>query len=116
MKVLQSFSEVPPRVLPVAGAGVTGRVLIGKADGAVNFCMRMIEVAPGAVIPAHHHPWEHEQFVFSGTGRILKDGQPVDFGPGAVLYIAPDEEHRIENTGSEPLRIVCLVPPFAPEL
>lgn len=37
-------------------------------------------------------------------------------GAGAVLYIAPNEEHRIENTGVEPLRIVCLVPPFAPEL
>lgn len=116
MKILKSYAEVEPRVLPVAGAGVTGRVLLGKADGAVNFCMRLIEVAPGASIPAHSHPWEHEQFVVSGTGSILKDGAPVDFGPGSVLFIAPGEEHHIRNTGSEPLRIVCLVPPFASEL
>ncbi len=110
------YEEVEARILPVAGAGVTGRVLLGKADGAEHFCMRLIELAPGSAIPPHHHPWEHEQFVHSGTGRIFRDGQAVDFGPGSVLFIASNEEHQILNTGTEPLRIVCLVPSFAPEL
>ena len=116
MKIID-YHEVAPRELTAATMhGVTGRVVLGKADGADNYCMRIIEVAPGGVIPPHHHPWEHEQFVHAGTGRILRDGTWVEIGPGAVLLIPADVEHTIENTGSVPLVIVCLVPPTAPEL
>jgi quercetin dioxygenase-like cupin family protein len=116
MKIID-YKDVLPRELTAATMhGVTGRVLIGKADGADHFCMRMIEVAPGGVIPRHKHPWEHQQFFHSGQGRLLRDGDWVDVGPGSVAYIPPDAEHSIENTGGEPLLLVCLVPDFAPEL
>ncbi len=55
--------------------GVTGRVLIGKADGAENFCMRMFEVAEGGYSPKHTHEWEHEIFFHSGRGEILNQGK-----------------------------------------
>ncbi len=116
MKIID-YRDVAPRELTSATMrGVTGRVVLGKADGADNFCMRVIEVAPGGVIPPHKHPWEHEQFVHAGRGRILRDGAWTDIGPGNVLFIPADVEHHIENTGGEPLVIVCLVPNFAPEL
>jgi len=116
MKIID-YRDVEPKELTAATMrGVTGRVLLGKADGAVNYCMRMIEVAPGGLIPPHKHPWEHEQFVHAGQGRILRDGQWVAIGPGSTLFIPADVEHQIENTGSEPLLIICLVPPKAPEL
>lgn len=116
MKIID-YKDVLPRELTAATMhGVTGRVLIGKADGADHFCMRMIEVAPGGVIPRHKHPWEHQQFFHSGHGRLLRDGDWVDVGPGSVAYIPPDAEHSIENTGGEPLLLICLVPDFAPEL
>ena len=116
MKIID-YKDVAPRELTAATMrGVTGRVLIGKADGADHFCMRMIEVAPGGVIPRHKHPWEHQQFFHSGQGRLLRDGDWVEVGPGSVAYIPPDAEHSIENTGGEPLLLICLVPDFAPEL
>jgi quercetin dioxygenase-like cupin family protein len=116
MKIID-YHDVPPRELTAATMrGVSGRVVLGKADGAVNYCMRVIEVAPGGVIPPHKHPWEHEQFVHAGTGRVKRDGNWVDIGPGCVLLIPSDAEHTIENTGTEPLVIVCSVPPSAPEL
>ena len=46
----------------------------------------------------------------------MRDGQWVAIGPGSTLFIPADVEHQIENTGSEPLLIICLVPPKAPEL
>jgi len=116
MKIID-YRDVPARDLTAATMhGVTGRVVIGKADGAVNFCMRVIEVAPGGVIPPHHHPWEHEQFVCAGRGKVRQGDQWTEIGPGNVLFIPSDEEHHIENNGNEPLVIVCLVPNFAPEL
>jgi quercetin dioxygenase-like cupin family protein len=116
MKIMD-YRDAPARELTAAAMhGVTGRVVLGKADGADHFCMRVIEVAPGGVIPPHRHPWEHEQFVHAGRGRILRDGQWTPFGPGTVLFIPSDVEHTIENIGDDPLVIICLVPNFAPEL
>jgi quercetin dioxygenase-like cupin family protein len=116
MKIV-NYMDVPTRELTSATMhGVTGRVVLGKADGADNFCMRVITVAPGGVIPAHSHPWEHEQFVHAGRGKILNDGQWVAIGPGSVLFIPSNVEHHIQNDGDEPLVIICLVPNFAPEL
>ena len=33
--------------------GVSGRVVIGKSDGAKNFCMRVFEIAPGGYTYKH---------------------------------------------------------------
>ena len=115
MKVIR-YTDVVTRDLPVAGPGVTGRVVIGKADDDVNFCMRVIELEPGAQIPPHAHPWEHQQFYHSGTGHIVRDGERLALGPGSVVYVAPDEVHHVLNTGSVPLVFVCLVPNSAPEI
>jgi len=115
MKVTH-YTDVEPQELKVAGPGVTGRVVIGKADDDVNFCMRVIELQPGAQIPPHSHPWEHQQFYHSGTGYIVKDGQKMPLNPGSVVYVATGEEHHVMNTGSEPLVLVCLIPEGIPEI
>lgn len=116
MKIID-YRDVPAQELTSATMrGVTGRMVLGKADGATNFCMRVIEVAPGGVIPPHKHPWEHEQFVHAGRGRIRNGETWTDMGPGSVLFIPANVEHHIENTGDTPLVFICLVPNFAPEL
>jgi len=115
MKVVH-YTDVAAQELPVAGPGVSGRVVIGKADDDVNFCMRIIELQPGAQIPPHTHPWEHQQFYHSGSGYIVKDGEKLELKPGTVVYVAPDEEHHLVNTGDVPLVLVCLVPDTAPEI
>jgi quercetin dioxygenase-like cupin family protein len=99
-----------------AARGVAGRVAIGRADGAANFCMRVFEIAPGGHTPLHSHPWEHEMFYHSGRGQVLVDGVPNPVEPGSVVFVPPGAEHQVRNTGAEPLVLVCLVPPAAPEL
>ena len=96
--------------------GVAGRVLIGKSDGAPNFCMRLFEIAPGGHTPKHSHAWEHEMFYHSGQGEVFGNGTWNPVGPGSVVYVKPGEEHQIKNTGNVPLVVVCLVPSAAPEL
>jgi len=53
--------------------GVAGRVIIGQADGASNFCMRRFDLAPGGHTPRHAHVWEHEIFFHAGEGEVLPD-------------------------------------------
>jgi len=115
MKIIH-YSEAETKAFASPAEGVTGRIVIGKADGAENFCMRIIELAPGGHVPLHSHPWEHEQFVHSGKGEIRKGEEWGECGSGSVLFIPGGMNHEIINTGREPLVIVCLVPSGAPEL
>ncbi|MDK2955854.1 MAG: hypothetical protein PWQ57_1350 [Desulfovibrionales bacterium] len=110
------YTDIAPHQLKVAGPGSSIRVLIGKADGAANFCMRVVELAPGAEIPSHQHPWEHEQFIHSGTGEAVIGGERIRMVPGGAVFVPSDVEHQVSNTGTEPLVFVCLVPNFAPEM
>ncbi len=96
--------------------GVTGRVTIGKADGAHNFCMRIFELAPGGFTPRHRHAWEHEIFFHGGKGEVFDHGQWKTVEAGSVAFIPGEEEHQIRNTGDVSLIFVCLVPKEAPEM
>ena len=90
--------------------GITMRWVIGRPEGAPNFAMRVIEFAPGAVFPQHHHPFEHEIFVLEGDGVAEGPEGEVPMRPGATLYISPDELHGYRNLGKEALRFICVIP------
>jgi quercetin dioxygenase-like cupin family protein len=99
-----------------AATGIAARVVIGKTDGANNFCMRVFEIAPGGHTPKHSHNWEHEMFVHSGKGEVYGNGRWNPLASGNVVFIPGNEEHQLRNTGKELLVVVCLVPGTAPEL
>jgi len=96
--------------------GITARVLLGKKDGAPNFCMRMFEIAPGGHTPKHSHAWEHEMFYHSGQGEVFGEGRWNPVAAGSVVLVKGGEDHQVRNTGGEPLVFLCLVPSGAPEL
>jgi len=96
--------------------GIRGRVLIGKADGAKNLCMRVFELEPGAYTGKHAHDWEHEVFVHAGKGSILREGKWVPFGSENVIFIPGGEEHQLRNDGDELLIFVCVIPTGVPEM
>jgi len=96
--------------------GIEACVVIGKKDGAENFCMRVFEVEPGGHTPKHAHDWEHEIFVHSGEGEAYGNGVWNPFKAGAALFVPANEEHQIRNSGSQLLTFVCLIPSKAPEL
>lgn len=116
MKIIH-YSEAEAKVFNSDPAkGVTGRVVIGQADGAPNFCMRVFELSPEGHTPKHSHDWEHEIFVHSGTGAVWRDGQWVGITQGNVIFIPGNEEHQIKNTGTGSLTFVCLIPSGVAEL
>ena len=96
--------------------GVTGRVAIGKEDGAANFCMRIFTIAPGGHTPRHAHDWEHEILIHSGSGQVLKEGQWIDVTSGSVVFIPGNEEHQFRNNSDGDMVFACLIPKGAPEL
>jgi len=116
MKLIKYASVEPTNFNIGAAKGVAGRVVAGKADGADNFCMRIFEIAPQGFTPKHAHPWEHEMFIHAGSGEIYGNGKWNPIEPGNVIFMPPNEEHQVRNTGKELLILACLVPSVAPEL
>jgi len=116
MKVIPYTDIKPTHFDNEMAKGVDGRVLIGKKDGAKNFCMRIFEIAPGGHTPKHAHAWEHEMFINAGTGEIYCNDRWIPVQPGHVAFIPANIEHQIKNTGIALLKVICLVPPQAPEM
>ncbi|WP_243367431.1 cupin domain-containing protein [Fundidesulfovibrio soli] len=116
MKIMEYTAVEPTHFDNEVAKGVAGRVLVGKADGAQNFCMRAFEIAPGGHTPRHAHAWEHEMFFHTGEGEVYGNGQWNPVGAGCVAFVPGNSEHQIRNTGEKPLTVVCLVPSGAPEL
>lgn len=90
--------------------GVYIKWLIGKNDNAKVFALRIIRMEPGSHIPAHRHPWEHEQYILEGEGVFRIGSRKYRVEPGMFLYIPPNVEHEYWNTGDKDLVFICLVP------
>ncbi len=96
--------------------GVTGRVAIGKDDGAENFCMRIFELDKDGFTPRHTHDWEHEIFVHAGEGEFFSNGEWIPAKAGFTVFIPGGEEHQIRNVGENKFVFVCLIPKGVQEL
>jgi len=68
-----------------------------------------------AVLPAgcsignHEHGRDEElYFVIEGKGRMRLDDESFEVGPGSLVLNRSRGRHGLENTGSEPLRILVV--------
>lgn len=69
-------------------------------------------VQPGARTQLHRHALTEELYhVTAGSGLMTLGDSVLKVGAGDTVLIAPGTPHRIEATGSEPLRILCCCSP-----
>jgi quercetin dioxygenase-like cupin family protein len=109
MKV-NHYEQVDKQAVTMEGAeGCQVRWLVDEAQGAPNFAMRQFEVAPGGHTPRHSHPYEHEVFVLEGNGVVLEGDVEHALKAGDFIFVQPNEVHQFCNTGSRPLKFLCMV-------
>jgi len=105
------YMDVPAETYGDEAPGVTIRHLIDEEhDGAPFYAMRMIEVSPGGHTPRHTHPFEHENFIVEGKGRLLIGDEWHEVRPGDVAFVPGDIEHTYENAGEGPFKFICSIP------
>ncbi len=105
------YTDVPALVFGDEAPGVTIRWVIDEPhDAAPNYALRVIEVAPGGHTPRHQHPYEHENFVIEGHGRVLLNDTWHDLRPGSVVFVPAGALHTYENTGEAPFKFLCGIP------
>ena len=106
MKVSKYLDTKPTPELP----GVMKRDVIGAADGAPRFNMRVFDVESGKSTPEHTHWWEHEVYVLSGQGVVKSEKGETPISRDSVIFVAPNELHSFINKGKDPLRFICVIP------
>ena len=106
--LIKTAEDVTPEVVR---EGVNILWVLTSQDGAPNFAMRLIELAPGIVFQPHNHPFEHEIYVLEGEGFVTDpDGDAGKMEPGKFLLVQPDEPHGYRNTGDMTLKFICVIP------
>ncbi|MBI9046882.1 MAG: cupin domain-containing protein [Anaerolineaceae bacterium] len=105
------YTEVESKLFGESAPGTSIRWLIDKEnDGAPTYALRMIEVEPGGNTPQHTHPYEHENFIIEGCGKVLINDIWYELKPGCVALVPADILHQYVNTGKTVFKFLCGVP------
>jgi len=108
---VSAAEDIPAESFGDEAPGVSIRLLIDEEhDGAPVYVLRMLEIAPGGHTPDHAHPFEHENFVVSGKGRVMIEGEWHDIVPEDVVFVPAGVRHTYTNPHDELFRFLCGIP------
>jgi mannose-6-phosphate isomerase-like protein (cupin superfamily) len=93
--------------------GSTIREIAGPAwTPARNQSLAEATVPPGAATTAHLHREAEELYFFTaGEGRLRVGDVERAVGPGDCAVIPPGTVHKLWNTGTDPLVLLCCCAP-----
>ena len=93
--------------------GSTIREIAGRvALPAAHQSLAEATIPVGRATTAHYHPVAEElYFITAGTGRLRIGADERDVRAGDCAVIPPGAEHKLTNTGDEPLTLLCCCAP-----
>jgi quercetin dioxygenase-like cupin family protein len=68
------------------------------------------EIAPGGELALHRHPPLELYYFLEGTGVVTLGSVEHAVQKGSTIYIPGGTAHRIQNNGTEPLRLFYVFP------
>jgi mannose-6-phosphate isomerase-like protein (cupin superfamily) len=92
------------------------RELAGTPTGnSVKQSLAEATLPAGAETEEHHHRISEEIYFFtSGSGRMKLGDEESEVAPGDTIVIPPGTRHKLWNTGTEPLKLLCsCAPPYS---
>lgn len=89
------------------------RELLAYRNSAIrNQSLAEATIVVGASTQEHYHPKSEEiYYILRGTARMRLDGEEKEVGPLDAIAIPPGARHKIWNTGTEPLVLLCCCAP-----
>ena len=77
-----------------------------------NQSLALAVILPGEKTKLHTHLVSEElYYVQSGKGKMTLENDYFEIKPGDTICILPGQQHCVENTGSEALKILCCCAP-----
>ena len=92
------------------------RELAGTPTGnSVKQSLAEATLPAGAETEEHHHRVSEEIYFFTtGRGRMKLGDEETDVAAGDTIVIPPGTRHKLWNTGTEPLKLMCsCAPPYS---
>lgn len=96
-------------VTPIVTASTTATGQpIRMPEGDLDMVAALYEIAPGAILPEHRHPYPRYAYVQQGTLQVdnTEAGTSVVYKPGDVVVEAVGQWHQGTNIGTEPVRLL----------
>ncbi len=89
------------------------RELLAYRNSAItNQSLAEARVPVGASTQEHYHPKTEEiYYITAGQGRMRIEAEEREVKPGDAIAILPGQKHKLWNTGSEPLTLLCCCAP-----
>jgi quercetin dioxygenase-like cupin family protein len=98
-------------VTPVISTSVTvsGQPIILPQEQA-QVSVAMYEIARGAVLPEHKHPFPRYGYLLAGSLRVTntETGKSEDYKPGNFILESVGQWHRGANVGDEPIKLLVI--------
>lgn len=77
-----------------------------------NQSLAEARLKPGQSTEEHYHARTEEiYFITHGSGRMRVDQEVQEVRAGDAIAIPPGKRHKLWNTGTEPLRLLCCCAP-----
>jgi uncharacterized cupin superfamily protein len=107
-----NIDEIEPELDETGKRFVHRARRLGRAAGGSGIGCRWYEVPPGCTsFPFHYHCMNEEAlYILEGEGTLRIGEKKVAVRPGdyVALPTGPEAAHQLLNTGSAPLRYLCL--------
>ena len=89
------------------------RPLIDRTTSDITRCSLAEEMLqPGqSVTPHHHNQMEEIYYILSGSGRMSVGDEKREVGAGDAIYVPRGHRHTLENTGTEPIKLLLVCGP-----
>lgn len=89
------------------------RPLIDRTTSQITQCSLAEETLPAgcAVTPHRHREIEEIYYIVSGHGMMTVGDEAREIQAGDAVYIPRGHRHTLENTGSEPMKILLVCGP-----
>lgn len=89
------------------------RELLAHRNSAIrNQSLAEARLAPDASTQEHYHiKTEEIYYITHGTGKIRIDGETREVTVGDAIAIPPGQRHKLWNTASDELRLLCCCAP-----
>jgi mannose-6-phosphate isomerase-like protein (cupin superfamily) len=107
---IRSLNEVPSFITK---DGSEIRELLAHRNSVIrNQSLAEARVPAGGATQEHYHPRAEEiYFITAGAGRMRIEGEEREVKAGDAVAIPPGQRHKLWNTGSETLRLLCCCAP-----
>ncbi|HEX3801168.1 MAG TPA: cupin domain-containing protein [Verrucomicrobiae bacterium] len=107
---VKNISEAPPFITK---DGSEIRELLAYRNSAVrNQSLAEARIPIGGSTQEHYHPRAEEiYFITAGTGRMRIEDETREVKTGDAIAILPGKKHKLWNTGSEVLKLLCCCSP-----